>query len=345
MRQLTLRRRSGWLALALLLVGGWLLVGAVGATQVTVLVLAMYYAAGAVSFNFLYGAIGVFSLAQPVFLAVGGYTSVYMYSTYALSPWLALPMSVAIAGLIALPIGYFALRRGGTVLTALVTLIIAEAVPPILEAVAPLGGSIGIYLRLRPGSDLSAMQFAVPVDFARIFLVLNVLLIAGIMLFTRSRFGLWATAVKDAPGAAAASGVAVLKLRIFVFLAAAMMAAPAGVIYAQYNLRVNADLFLGATTLFQVIVVALVGGSARPWGSLLGGVAVTELAYYVTRASNGHPGISPLTFAGVFLVVALLVPRGLSATWDRWVQSRSHRPAEPGAPPPVLTMPKIGAEQ
>ena len=111
----------------------------------------------------------------------------------------------------------------------------------------------------------------------------------------------------------------------------ARIAAPAGVIYAQYNLLVNADLFLGATTLFQVIVVALVGGSARPWGALVGAVLVTQLSYHVTKASNGRPGVAPLTFAAVFLVVALLVPRGLSATWDRLLKSR-HGPGQ--GPPP-----------
>lgn len=322
-------RYGPWLGLAALLGFGWLVLGALGTTQVTVVVLALYFAIGGASFNFLYGTIGVFSLAQPVFVAAGGYSSVYMYSTYGMSPWEALPMSIAVAGLLALPIGYLALRRGGTILTALVTLIIAEAAPPILAAVKPLGGSIGLYLHLRPSSDFAAMQFAAPVTFARIFLVYNVAVIGLIMIFGSTRFGLWASAVKDAPDAASSSGVPVLRLRVAIFVVAAMIAAPAGVVYAQYNLLVNADLFLGATTLFQVIVVALVGGSARPWGALVGAVLVTELSYYVTKASNGHPGAAPLTFAGVFLVVALLVPRGLSATWDRLVRSRSDR-----RPPP-----------
>lgn len=332
MKRQDLRRYVPWFCLGALLVLGWLGLGAVGTTAVTVLVLALYYAVGGASFNFLYGTIGVFSLAQPVFLAAGGYTSVYMYATYGMSPWLALPMSMVVAAVIALPIGYLALRRGGTVLTALVTLIIAEAAPPIIAAVKPLGGSIGLYVHLRPGSDFGAMQFAAPVTFARIFLVFNVVVIALIMIFRRSRYGLWSSAVKDAPGAAAASGVPVLGMRLVVFVAAAMIAAPAGTIYSQYNLLVNPDLFLGATTLFQVIVVALVGGSARPWGSLVGAVLVTELSYHVTKASNGRPGVAPLTFAAVFLVVALLVPRGLSATWDRLVGGRPWRRGR--RPPP-----------
>lgn len=330
-------RHGPWVCLAALAGFGWLGLGALGATQVTVLVLALYYAVGGASFNFLYGTIGVFSLAQPVFLAVGGYTSVYLYSVHGLSPWAALPISMAVAAVLAVPIGYLSLRRGGTVLTALVTLIIAEAAPPILAAIKPLGGSIGLYVHLRPGSDFAAMQFAAPVTFARIFLIFNVIVIAVVMLFARSRFGLWASAVKDAPEAASSSGVPVLQVRLAVFVAAAMIAAPAGAIYAQYNLLVNADLFLGATTLFQVIVVALVGGSARPWGSLLGAVLVTELSHYVTKASNGRPGVAPLTFAGVFLVVALLVPRGLSATWDRLVHLGFGR----RRPPPDRTAPGI----
>ena len=82
---------------------------------------------------------------------------------------------------------------------------------------------------------------------------------------------------------------------------------------------VNADLFLGSAALFQLIVVALVGGSARPWGSLVGALVITELSYYLTRAAGGRPGIGPLTFAGAFFLMALLMPRGISGTWSRFV--------------------------
>jgi branched-chain amino acid transport system permease protein len=253
-----------WIALAAFFVVGWLLIGVLPAAALSVVVLALFYGAAGSSFNLLYGALGIFSLAQPVFVAVGGYTSSYLYVRYGVSPWLGMLAAMAAAAILAVPIGFIAMRRPGTVITALVTLIVSEAATPILSAITPLGGSIGLYIQVKQGTNWGALQFATGVPFARIFLVLNVLIIAGLMWFGRSKAGLWAAAIKDSAAAASASGVPVLRMRLSVFIVSAMIAALPGVLFAQYNLLVNADLFLGSAVLFQLLVVALVGGSARP---------------------------------------------------------------------------------
>jgi branched-chain amino acid transport system permease protein len=339
---------QGPLALAVLLVAGWFLAGAVNATTVTILVLALYYAIGGLSFNFLYGSLGIFSLAQPVFVAVGGYTSVYLYNTYGISPWLSLLIAPVIAAILALPVALVATRiGGGAVLTALVTLIVAEAATPLLIAIKPLGGAIGLYAKSPPRPTFSAMQYANGADFVRILLVINVLFLSLWLWWNRSRFGLFVTAIKDAPDAGESVGVPTARMRLAVFLIAAMLAAPAGVVYAQYNLLTSPDLFLGATALFQFIVVALVGGAARPWGALVGSLLITYLSQEVSDLSGSKPGAAPLTFAVVFVIMALIVPRGLSGTWERIAQRRrpsidaslgpiAKRPgAVPGTPPPA----------
>ena len=347
---LALNRGGRWLVLIVFLVVAWLVLGGLPATQLSVIVLALYYAAAGSSFNLLYGSLNVFSLAQPVFVALGGYTGVYLYSRFSISPWLGIPIAMVVSGLVAVVIGFIAMRRPGTVVTALVTLIISEAAPPILSAIGPLGGSIGLYLPVRTGNDSAALQFASGTQFARIFLVLNVLIIAFFMWFTRSRLGGWVTAVRDSADAASAVGIPVLRVRISVFVVAAMIAAVPGVLYAQYNLLVNADLFLGSAVLFQLLVVALVGGSARPWGSLVGALVITELSHYLTQAAGGRPGIGPLTFAGAFLVMALLIPRGISGTWAQQVARLRRTGVDPGVPrahgiaEPLTTSPAAAEE-
>jgi len=314
-----------WIALAVFFVLGWLVIGALPAAPVSVIVLALFYGAAGSSFNLLYGALGIFSLAQPVFVAVGGYTSSYLYVRYGISPWIGLLAGMACAAILAVPIGFVAMRRPGTVVTALVTLIISEAATPILSAITPLGGSIGLYIPVKSGTDWGALQFATGVPFARLFLALNVLIVAGLMGFGRSRAGLWTAAIKDSADAASATGVPVLRMRLSIFIASAMIAAVPGVLFAQYNLLVNADLFLGSAVLFQLLVVALVGGSARPWGALVGALVMTELSQYLSNAAGDRPGIGPLTFAAAFLVMALAMPRGISGTWARFVSARQAR--------------------
>ena len=319
-----------WLALALFFVLGWLLLGALPAAAISVVVLALFYSAAGSSFNLLYGSLGIFSLAQPVFVAIGGYTSSYLFVRHGISPWIGMLAGMACAAIVAVPIGVVAMRRPGTVVTALVTLIVSEAATPVFSAITPLGGSIGLYIPVKSGTNWGALQFATGTPFARLFLVLNVLIIAGLMWFRRSRAGLWTAAIKDSPDAASATGVPVLRVRLLIFIASAMIAAVPGVLFAQYNLLVNADLFLGSAVLFQLLVVALVGGSARPWGTLVGALVMTELSQYFSDVAGDRPGIGPLTFAAAFLVMALAMPRGISGAWATFVNSRKARAAPGG---------------
>jgi branched-chain amino acid transport system permease protein len=312
-----------WVVLGLFLVVGWFVVEGFDATTTSLLVLGLYYAVAGTSFNFLFGSLGVFSLAQPVFLAVGGFSGVYLYNTYGLSPWLTVLIAPVLAAIVALPVALAAVRAGGgAVLTALITLILAQAVPPILLGIDALGGAVGLYVNPANGSGEAVMQYQSGTPYARILLVLNVVMIGFWMWWRRSRFGYFSTALHDSPEASAAIGVPNTRLKVVVFVISAMMAAPAGVVYAQYNLLSTPDLYFSAVALFQVIVVALVGGSARPWGAIVGSVLVTYVASTASELSGGTPGVGPLTFAAIFLLMALLLPRGISGTWAAIVERR-----------------------
>lgn len=311
------RWRLGLYGLTLVVfVGAWFLLGIFSATTLSVLVLALYYAIAGSSFNFLYGSVGLFSIAQPVFIAVGGFTDVYLYNHFDLSPWISILVAMVVAAVLAIPIALIMLSREGTVLTALVTLIVAQAVPAIVAAIKGLGGAQGLQENALPGSSLAKMQFNSGLPFARILLVVNVVIIFGLMLFKQSRLGYWCTAVKDSAVAAEACGLAARRLRLMVFVLSAVIAAPAGVVYAQYTLAATTDVFLAATTLFEVLVVALVGGWSRPWGAVVGAIAMSELSFHLTNAFPNRAGVSALAFGIAFLAVALIIPRGVSGAWE-----------------------------
>jgi branched-chain amino acid transport system permease protein len=313
-------------ALAMLLVGGWFVIGSQSDKTVSIILLALYYAVAGLSFNFLQGALGVFSLAQPVFLMVGGYTDAYLSTQFGISPWLCILIAIGCSAVIALPIGLACVRSGANpTLVALVTLIIAEAAGPIVVSISGLGGGLGILIRSKSGDSWSSMQFLSPDRFAQLLLVLYVLLIAGLAWFKRTRWGYWAVAIRDSPEAASAVGVPVRKLSLVLFVLSSVIVAPAGLIYAQYNLNVTTDLFLSTTALFQVSVVALVGGSMRSWGALAGGLIVVYLTQKAGDLSNGHAGLPDLTFAVLFLIIVLVMPRGISGTWAAVLDWRHRR--------------------
>ncbi|MCW2538401.1 MAG: braE1 [Frankiales bacterium] len=325
--------RSIWpaiIAILALLVIGWFLLGAMSDATAAIAVLALYYAVAGLSFSFLQGTLGLFSLAQPVFLLVGGYTDAYFYAKHGISPWICIFIAMGISVLLAIPIALACVRStGSAILVALVTLIIAQAVAPIVVSIKALGGALGILIDVKATPHWTDMEFLTPGSFAKLLLVVNVILIALLTWFKRSKFGYWAAAARDVPVAANAAGVPVRRLSITLFVISSAVVAPAGVIYAQYNLNVTTDLFLSTTALFQVSVVALAGGAGRAWGALSGAVIVVYLTQKAGDIANGHPGLPNLTFAVLFLIMALSLPRGLSGTWAMFADRRRRRLAGP----------------
>jgi branched-chain amino acid transport system permease protein len=316
------RSLLGWVGVLGLLVVGWWGLGAIGASFVGLLVVTLYYALAGGSFTFLYGTVGAFSLAQPVFLAVGGYTAVYLTKTYGISPWVSLVLAPAFAALLALPLGFMCIRVGPSLLvSALVTLIVAQAAIPVLVEIPAIGGAAGLYAHVLDDPGFWDMQFLDAVTFARLFLVLNVVFLAFLLLWRRSRLGFAVAAMRDNAEASAAVGVPNTRTYIAVFALAAAIAAPAGVVFAQYNLIATPTLFLGPGSLFQVALVGLVGGTARTWGALAGAVLVVWLPSFVADLAP-EAGFSQLTFALLFVAVALFLPRGVSGTWARLVEAR-----------------------
>jgi len=314
--------------LVVLLVAGWLIAGQLTAATATIVVSALYFAIPASSFNFLYGSLGIFSLMQPVFAAAGGYTTAYLFNAHHVSPWISLVIAPIVAAIIAVPVAFAAVRAGtGPVLTALVTLIISEAVPAILVGVKPLGGAVGLYVDVPPTPSFSDLQFVSPTTYVRIFLVLNVLVLAFLIWWRNSRYGLYVTAVKDSPDAAEAVGIPTARIRIVTIVISGMMASFGGVIYAQYNLLSTPDLFLGEAALFQVIVIALVAGVDRPWGTLVAAMLIVYISNKATDWADGRQGVGPLVFAAIFVLVALVMPRGITGTWAQIRANRSGRPS------------------
>jgi branched-chain amino acid transport system permease protein len=317
-------------ALIVLLVGGWLILSSMSDPTAAIAVLALYYAVAGLSFNFLQGTLGLFSLAQPVFLLVGGYTDAFLAKEYNLSPWYCMFIAIGVSVVLAVPIGFACVRStSSAILVALVTLIIAEAIAPVVVSISGLGGGLGLLIDVKDNPTFGDMEWVSPGSFAKLLLVVNVILIAVLTWFKRTRWGFWAAAARDVPIAANAVGVPVRRLSILLFVASSAAVAPAGVIYAQYNLNVTTDLFLSTTSLFQVSVVALAGGASRAWGALSGAIVVVYLTQKAGDISSGHPGLPDLTFAVLFLLMALALPRGIAGTWAFLADKRTRRLAGP----------------
>src|SRR5690606_12732712 len=67
----------------------------------------------AIGLVLLTGVGGLTSFGQAAFCGFGAYTTALLTTSYGLSPWLSLPVSLAVGALIALPLGLITMRLSG----------------------------------------------------------------------------------------------------------------------------------------------------------------------------------------------------------------------------------------
>ncbi|HIP23133.1 MAG TPA: branched-chain amino acid ABC transporter permease, partial [Rhodobacteraceae bacterium] len=107
------------------------------------------YGIFAIGFNILFGLTGYLSFGHAAFLGVGSYSAVWMFKLLSMNIVPALLLSILIAGVFSLLIGYISLRRSG-IYFSILTLALAQMSYNLAYSVlTPLtNGETGLQLRL-----------------------------------------------------------------------------------------------------------------------------------------------------------------------------------------------------
>ncbi|MDP3082727.1 MAG: branched-chain amino acid ABC transporter permease, partial [Rubrivivax sp.] len=185
-------------ALATLLVdsGVWL----------TFIMMTLYAALLAQSWNLLGGYGGQFSFGHALFFGSGAYVQVVAQVGHGLNPWGALVLAVAAAAAVGAFVGALSFRYGlkGSYF-ALVTLAFAEVFRILALSVDFTGGGVGMMLPLN--TSVANLQF----DSRKGYIALILAFVVAALLVTawlrHSRFGAYLQAVRDNEDAARAIGV------------------------------------------------------------------------------------------------------------------------------------------
>jgi urea transport system permease protein len=137
-----------------------------------------------------------------------------------------------------------------------------------------------------------------------------------------SKLGKVLVAIRDAESRTRFLGYRVESYKLFVFVLSACMAGVAGALYVPQVGIINPSEFAPANSIEAVIWVA-VGGRGTLTGAVLGAVLVN---YAKTTFTTGI--LAPywlFVLGGLFVVVTLLLPRGIVGTWRHWRSERRKR--------------------
>ena len=299
------------------------------------------YSIVALGLVLLTGVAGQTSFGQAAFVGIGAYTTAILSTHYAMSPWLTLFAGLALTLALALCLGFITLRMKGHYLP-LATIAWGISLYFLFGNVESLGGHTGV-------SGIPALKlFGIELRNERYFYFL----IWGIALgalwatdnFLDSRPGRAVRALRGHIEMAEAFGVDAARLKIVVFVYAALLASISGWLYAHLQRFVNPTPF-GINQGIEYLFMAVVGGAGSVWGAVVGATLITlakQVLQDVLPALLGQSGNFEIVVFGLLMIV--LLQRARDGIWP-WIARLLPRPVPVPVPdaPPLPSRPKAAS--
>ncbi|MET7710164.1 branched-chain amino acid ABC transporter permease [Micromonospora sp. NPDC005413] len=297
-------RAPGWMRYALLAVGlvvaAWLPNGLYPAVAVDILCWALF----AVAVDLLLGFTGLMSFGHAAFWG----TSAYVTGLVAIHAGLPFPLAVLAgalaAAVLAVPIGYLAVKRTG-IYFAMVTLAFAQMVYYVAnEWRSVTQGENGLQ-----GVPRELFGWDLTDDYFFYYAILPIVLLglAAAWRIVHSPFGRVLVGIRDNPARARALGYPVHRYKLTAFVLSGFIAGLGGGLFAVGHRFVSLDV-LHWTTSGKAVIVVVLGGIGTLWGGVLGAGIVVRLEDWLSF--SGFEAIGLVT-GGIFVLVVVLFRRGI----------------------------------
>lgn len=297
MRRLRLSELKHWLVLLVILAVLPSVLGPYGQGVMLQLFAWIALTASWVAFS---GMTGYISLGHAVFYGLGGYVMALCWMT--LPVWVALPFSASVAALFALLAGLPSLRVRGPYFVIL-TFGLAELVKFIVIAIE---SSLGMSGRLLLGApEVLVLAYGM--------LGLAVLAVALVMVLRHSRLGMALWAVREDEVAAMTLGVRVTQVKLIAFVLSAGIPAMVGGLAVLRSTYFEPMQMFSPITSFTIVTMAIIGGSERPAGPLLGAGFIMLLSELLWSRA---PEFYMMLLGVLLLAFVLFAPDGIVGKWQ-----------------------------
>ena len=274
------------------------------------------YSIAALGLVLLTGVAGQTSFGQAAFVGLGAYASAWLTTSYGSSPWVALAAGLAFTALVALALGFITLRMRGHYLP-LATIAWGISLYFLFGNLEFLGGHTGMTgipaiaiggFELK--SERSIWYLIWGTTLASLWATNNLL---------DSRPGRAIRSLRGGYEMAEAFGVDGARLKIVVFVYAALLAAVSGWLYVHLQRFVNPTPF-SIIAGIEYLFMAVVGGAGSVWGAVVGAALITVLKQVlqdVLPQLLGRTGNFEMVVFGVLLIV--LLQRARDGVWP-WIE-------------------------
>ena len=256
----------------------------------------------AISTDLLIGYGRLLALGQVAFFAVGAYVGAILTTTYAWPPALAFFIAAGAALLLALVLSpilwvdgfYFALA------TFAVVVLVETLATSWVSVTGGVSGLLGI-----PAFSIGGLQFSSTRSYFYLAWVPCLLLILVLRQMRLSRFGRALLFSRD-EDIAVSLGIPVRRVRLKLWLFAAVVAGGAGDLYMHYLQYISPGQF-GLNLAILTVAMAVIGGLATAYGAAIGAVLLQLVANHVPFVAEQ----STLIYGLVVILLVILAPGGL----------------------------------
>jgi branched-chain amino acid transport system permease protein len=299
-------------------------------------VFTMMYIGLATAWNIMGGYTGYISLGHAGFFGFGSYTLGLLLAHLGMkggyTPFLLVPVAGVATAVLALAIGWFALRTRAATFV-IVTIAFMFMLQLLAENLVGLtGGGAGLGFPVPPWTG---DYFNTPYYYA--MLALATLALGVSWRIRRSKFGLGLLAIRDDEDKALAVGVPTRAFKLTAFIVSAALVGMIGAVYGYYVTYIYPQFVVDPLIGISMVLMVFLGGLGTLSGPALGAL-ILEPAQLWLAYNFGASRLYLVLYAAVFLAVILVLPRGIVPSVTELIERRRTRtrPAAP-APQPAVT--------
>jgi branched-chain amino acid transport system permease protein len=292
------------------------------------LVFTLMYAVMSSAWNLTGGFAGYPSLGHAAFFGFGAYATAIWFEhhniTNGYEPFLMLPLVGLCAAAIGLPVAAIAMRTRADVfaIVTITLLFVAQTLAFNLRSLT--NGAQGVSMPVAP---FSAATYEWP--FYQVLLILLAVAMGVTWASMRSKVGLSLAAVRADEDKAAGIGVHVQGVKLLSFCVSVGLTAMVGGVWAYYEGFIYPQFAIDPLITIAIVLMAFLGGRATLWGPVLGAFLL-ELAQQYLAYTLGGSQLYLIAYALVFLLVMLVLPRGIvPSIQERARRRQRRRAAEP----------------
>ena len=295
-------------------------------------VFTVMYVGLATAWNIMGGYTGYISLGHAGFFGFGAYSLGLMLAKFGVEggygPFLFVPVAGVLTAVLALFVGWFALRTRAATFV-IVTIAFMFMLQLLAENLVGLtGGGAGLGFPVPPwrGAD-----YDLPFYYA--MLTLALLGLGASWWIRRSKFGLGLLAIRDDEDKAIAVGVPARAFKLTAFVISAVLVGMIGGVYGYYVTYIYPQFVVDPLIGISMVLMVFLGGLGTLWGPVLGAVILVPAQLWLAY-QYGASRLYLVLYSAVFLLVILLMPRGIIPSVQEFLaRRRANRADTVGAAP------------